>query len=116
MKNKKNVAIFLILLFINFIFAQDKSTLSKAFEQIDNNLQNKPLVALSLADSVLENATQISDKAKLLRKIATAHYYLGNYDDAILFYQKAFNEYVKIDDKDGISSCYNNIHSAIMMY
>lgn len=109
MKIKLFIVAFMSLLFINTIFSQDVSTIKKAFERIDKNLQNKPLISLTIADSLLQNVGKTSDKAKLLKKIATAHYYLGNYDKSISFYQKAFNEFIKIDDNDGISSCYNNI-------
>lgn len=108
---KKSFALLILssLLFANLIFSQDQGITQKDFERIDNNLHNKPLISLSIANSLLQNTTQISDKAKLLKKIATAHYFLSDYDDALIFYQKTFNEYTKIDDKDGLSSCYNNI-------
>jgi serine phosphatase RsbU (regulator of sigma subunit) len=76
---------------------------------------NEPATALEIISEAKLFASGLSDlrtKAFCTRKIGTFYHRLNYFDKGLEYYISASELYEKIDDKEGLSNCYNNIANA----
>jgi len=86
---------------------------AKTLNQICWELRaSEPKLALSYAKKALELAKKIDNskiEAQAIKNIGIMHLIFGDYDKADIFFTNSLNKFIEINDKIGISGCYNNI-------
>ncbi len=74
-----------------------------------------PRKSIEYGNQAMELSKQyelINETANSFNNIGLGYYFLGNYDQALYFYQKALEIYIRVDDKNNLTNTYNNIGSA----
>ena len=77
--------------------------------------ETSPRKSIEYGNRALELSKQhelINETANSFNNIGLGYYSLGNYDQALYFYQNALEIYIRIDDKNNLANTYNNIGSA----
>lgn len=71
-----------------------------------------PQKSIEYGNQALELSKQyelINETANSFNNIGLGYYFLGNYDQALYFYQKALEINIRVDDKNNLANTYNNI-------
>jgi serine phosphatase RsbU (regulator of sigma subunit) len=120
MINKRIYTVLIIICVSYFSFSFiEESPDSLSIDKLQHLLKKAEEYRVKSFDKCLEYATQakelaekenkIKELAEANKTIGIAHYFQGNYNEAIEYYKEASGYYNLMDDKIGIAKIYNNI-------
>lgn len=100
----------------NIINTSDNDSLKIiVYTQMTFSKINKPTEALEMISEMRQFGAEIKEKklqALCTRKIGTLYHRLNYFDKALEYYINSAALFQKLDDKDGMANCYNNIANA----